>query len=112
MRAGKCLDPFGGVQVFQFCFHSDSGLSYSAHQHVWQYRDTALAWRRLQPSVLLNDRKEESGFARTWKTQDCFLKTVVLVDICVPPQKQNTGYWLLRTWGREWGVGINGHRTS
>lgn len=50
-------------RYFTFVF-IDSGLSYSAHQHVWQYRDTALAWRRLQPSVLLNDRKDESGFAR------------------------------------------------
>lgn len=67
-------------RYFHICFHSDSGLSYSAHQHVWQYRDTALAWRRLQPSVLLNDRNDENGFARPWKTQGCLLKTVVPLE--------------------------------
>lgn len=51
-------------RYFRICFPSDSGLSYRAHQLVWQYRGTALAWRRLQPSVLFSDREDEAGFAR------------------------------------------------
>lgn len=66
---GKCLNYFGYVQVFHICFHCDSGLNFSAYQHVWQYRDSALAWRRLKPSVLLSDRKDETGLARTRITQ-------------------------------------------
>lgn len=75
MSTGKCLVAFGDVQVFHICFHSDSGLSYSAHQHVWQYRDIALAWRGFQPSVRLNNGKDETGFSRIWKrgmlSEDC-----------------------------------------
>ena len=66
---GKCLSYFGDVQVFHICSHCDSGPNFSAHQHVWQYRDPALAWRRLKPSVLLRDRKDAAGLGRTGLTQ-------------------------------------------
>lgn len=33
------------------------------------YRDTAWAWRRLQPSVLLGDTKDETGLAITRNIQ-------------------------------------------
>lgn len=69
---GTCLNYFGDVQVFLICFHCDSGLNFSAHQHVWQYRDSALAWRRLKPSVLLNDRKDETRVASTRIAQGMF----------------------------------------
>lgn len=64
-----CLNYFGDVQVVHICFHCSSGLNFSAHQHVWQYRDSALAWRRLKPSVLLSVRKDETVLARTRITQ-------------------------------------------
>lgn len=67
---GKCLNCFGDVQVFHICFHCESGLNFSAHQHVWQFGDPDLAWRRLKPSVLLSDRKDETALARTRITQE------------------------------------------
>lgn len=65
----ECLNYFGDVQVFRICFHCDSGLNFSVHQHVWQYRDSALAWRRPKPSVLFSDRKDETGLVGTRVTQ-------------------------------------------
>lgn len=76
-------------RYFRICFHSDSGLSDRAHQRVWQYRGTAWARRRLQPSVLFNEREDTAGFARTWEMQGCSLRTVILVHIwlCVLLQR-------------------------
>lgn len=64
-RMGKCLGHFGDIQVFHICSYCDSGLNFSARQHTWQYRDSALAWRRLKPSVLLSDGKDKTGLAKT-----------------------------------------------
>lgn len=40
-----------------------------------------MAWRRLKPSVLVSDRKDATGLARTRITQGMLSDDVTLVDI-------------------------------
>lgn len=128
---GKRLSYFGDIQVFRICSYCDSGLNFNAHQHVWQYRDSALAWGRLKPSALLSDRKDKTGLAniriskgRLSEEHDlhgnlalcAYAETIKLLDALVRNLWSGTesnlvsGRQGLRAGG--WGVIANGYRVS